>query len=271
MVNVMYALAAIAAGCQNLIVPVDLIRHHAGLNIGRDLLAFFDAHAPLGRLDKHFISLQAGYLLHHPLAGVKLRDELQSPFHTPPPSAYQMRGYPPSPGYSTATAPHFFIVSSAPRDVPDFSERGAQPGPLATFNKWKELGRHVKKGEKAISLRIPISCSRTKTVQKDDGTTEEEAFTFNNFLLKARWFTLHQTEGAEYQPTSLPDWNEPVYPLRHQLLHSVLDPLRLAMILKALLKPLDDSRPLLHLPQQQPTSLAADYPTAKIRPYFPPP
>ena len=37
---------------------------------------------------------------------------------------------------------------------------------------------------------------------------EEEAFTFNNFLLEARWFTLHQTEGAEYQPTSLPDWNE---------------------------------------------------------------
>jgi len=86
--------------------------------------------------------------------------------------------------------------------------RGAQPGPLATFKKWKELGRHVKKGEKAISLRIPVSSARTKTVQKDDGTTVEEEFTFNNFLLKARWFTLHQTEGAEYQPTSLPDWNE---------------------------------------------------------------
>jgi antirestriction protein ArdC len=86
--------------------------------------------------------------------------------------------------------------------------RGAQPGPLATFKKWKELGRHVKKGEKAISLRIPVSCSSTKTVKKDDGTTVEEAFTFNNFLLKARWFTVHQTEGTEYQPTSLPDWNE---------------------------------------------------------------
>ena len=95
----------------------------------------------------------------------------------------------------------------APRHVSDFGER-AQPGPLATFKNWKELGRHVKKGEKAISLRIPISGTRTKTLKKDDGTTEEEAFTFKNFLLKARWFTLHQTEGAEYQPTSLPDWNE---------------------------------------------------------------
>jgi N-terminal domain of anti-restriction factor ArdC len=31
------------------------------------------------------------------------------------------------------------------------NERGIQPGPLATFPKWKELGRHVKKGEKALA------------------------------------------------------------------------------------------------------------------------
>ena len=31
-------------------------------------------------------------------------------------------------------------------------ERGIQPGPLATFPKWRELGRHVKKGEKALTL-----------------------------------------------------------------------------------------------------------------------
>ena len=31
-------------------------------------------------------------------------------------------------------------------------ERGIQPGPLATFPKWKELGRYVKKGSKAITL-----------------------------------------------------------------------------------------------------------------------
>jgi antirestriction protein ArdC len=30
-------------------------------------------------------------------------------------------------------------------------ERGLQPGPLASFRKWKELGRHVKKGEKAMT------------------------------------------------------------------------------------------------------------------------
>jgi len=29
-------------------------------------------------------------------------------------------------------------------------ERGLRPRPLVTFTKWKELGRHVKKGEKAL-------------------------------------------------------------------------------------------------------------------------
>src|SRR5579862_5486206 len=106
-----YALAAIAAGRQSLIVPVDLIRHHVGLNVGSDLLAFFDAHAQPGRLDERFGSLPTGQLAHLCLAGVALRDQLQGPFHGPPPSVYQIRGYPSSPGYSTATGPHFFIVS----------------------------------------------------------------------------------------------------------------------------------------------------------------
>jgi antirestriction protein ArdC len=86
--------------------------------------------------------------------------------------------------------------------------RGAQPGPLATFNKWKELGRHVKKGERALMLCIPVPCKRTKTMKNADGTEHEKDFIFTHFLLQNRWFTIHQTEGAEYQPTSLPDWNE---------------------------------------------------------------
>src|SRR5208337_2002165 len=51
--------------------------------------------------------------------------------------------------------------------------RGIQPGPLATFPKWKELGRYVKKGEKALTLCMPLTCKRTKTVKKDDGTDTE--------------------------------------------------------------------------------------------------
>ena len=35
--------------------------------------------------------------------------------------------------------------------------RGIQAGPLATFPRWKELGRHVKKGEKALTLCMPLT------------------------------------------------------------------------------------------------------------------
>ena len=86
--------------------------------------------------------------------------------------------------------------------------RGIQPGPLATFPKWKELGRCVKKGEKALTLCMPLTCKRTKTVKKADGTDQEEEFSFTHFTYKAHWFVLAQTEGVEYQPPNLPEWNE---------------------------------------------------------------
>ena len=64
-------------------------------------------------------------------------------------------------------------------------ERGIQPGPLATFPKWKELGRHVKKGTKALTLCMPLTCTRTKTVKQNDGTKQEEEFSFTHFTYKA--------------------------------------------------------------------------------------
>jgi len=87
-------------------------------------------------------------------------------------------------------------------------ERGIQPGPLATFPKWKELGRHVKKGGKALTLCMPLTCKRNRTVTKEDGTEREEEFTLTHFTYKAHWFVLSQTEGEEYQPPLIPEWNE---------------------------------------------------------------
>ncbi len=87
-------------------------------------------------------------------------------------------------------------------------ERGIQPGPLATFPKWKELGRHVKKGEKALTLCMPITCTRTRTVTAEDGTEQDEEFAFTHFTHKTHWFVLIQTKGAEYQPPALPEWSE---------------------------------------------------------------
>ena len=40
-------------------------------------------------------------------------------------------------------------------------DRGIQPGPINTFPGWKALGRWVRKGEKAITLCMPITVKRT--------------------------------------------------------------------------------------------------------------
>src|SRR5438067_5528258 len=36
-------------------------------------------------------------------------------------------------------------------------------GPIGTFMHWKANGRHVRKGEKAISLIMPVTCKRRLT------------------------------------------------------------------------------------------------------------
>ena len=76
--------------------------------------------------------------------------------------------------------------------------RGLPLSPIASFNRWKELGRCVKKGEKAIALVMPVPI---KKKAKDIQTGEEsDAGSFNIFILKRNWFSLDQTEGAEYCP-----------------------------------------------------------------------
>jgi antirestriction protein ArdC len=45
--------------------------------------------------------------------------------------------------------------------------RGLQPGPMATYPRWRELGRQVRKGEKAITLCQPVTVKR-KPAEGDD-------------------------------------------------------------------------------------------------------
>src|SRR5258706_9756939 len=42
--------------------------------------------------------------------------------------------------------------------------RGIQPGPINTFPKWQTLGREVKRGEKALTLCMPLT-RRARLVQ----------------------------------------------------------------------------------------------------------
>jgi antirestriction protein ArdC len=82
-------------------------------------------------------------------------------------------------------------------------QRGIQPGPIATFQRWKELGRHVRKGEKAITLCRPITVKRTSTAE--DGTEETRAATW--FVFKPFWFVLAQTDGQPLPEPEIPAWD----------------------------------------------------------------
>lgn len=87
------------------------------------------------------------------------------------------------------------------------NRRGIQLGPIASFNRWKELGRYVKKGQKAIELCMPVTCKRTVTEQGTDGNEAETEITFKRFVFRRNWFMLSQTDGAEYQMPAIPAWD----------------------------------------------------------------
>jgi hypothetical protein len=107
-------------------------------------------------------------------------------------------------------------------------DRKIEPGPIHTFSGWLQLGRHVKKGEKAITLCMPVTVNRKRDKNSseptavdavhsadrqvtDTGTADPKSpgrETVTVFTYKSHWFLLSQTDGDEYVPTALPDWSE---------------------------------------------------------------
>jgi antirestriction protein ArdC len=85
--------------------------------------------------------------------------------------------------------------------------RGIELGPIASFNRWKELGRHVKKGERAIELCMPVTLKRTVTETGADGKDVDVQVPFKRFVFKRNWFMLSQTEGEEYKAPAVPSWD----------------------------------------------------------------
>jgi hypothetical protein len=80
--------------------------------------------------------------------------------------------------------------------------RRLEPGPINTYAGWQELGRQVRRGERAVWLCQPLTRCRR------EGDDEADAYTV--FVWKPRWFVLAQTDampGHEYTPPSLPGWD----------------------------------------------------------------
>ncbi|HXQ71637.1 MAG TPA: ArdC-like ssDNA-binding domain-containing protein [Pyrinomonadaceae bacterium] len=84
--------------------------------------------------------------------------------------------------------------------------RGLEPGPINTFPGWQALGRAVKRGERALTLCMPI----TRKVRDDgpqEGESESHERILTTFIHKPRWFVLSQTVGEEFIRPCLPEWN----------------------------------------------------------------
>jgi len=86
-------------------------------------------------------------------------------------------------------------------------KRGIEAGPIATYPRWKELQRHVRKGEKALTLCMPITVKRTEQVEKDSQKVEQET-PATWFVYKNHWFVLSQTDGTEYVADPIPGWDQ---------------------------------------------------------------
>jgi antirestriction protein ArdC len=105
---------------------------------------------------------------------------------------------------SAYTAFHNYSVGNQLLAWSQCLERGIQLGPIATFQRWKELGRYVRKGEKALTLCMPVTVKRAETDVKAEEETET---TFTRFVYKPRWFVLAQTEGQPLSEPPIPTWD----------------------------------------------------------------
>jgi antirestriction protein ArdC len=84
--------------------------------------------------------------------------------------------------------------------------------PINTYKGWQDLGRQVKKGGRGISLFLPVASKKKKddegkNKKKGEGDNTAKLFCSANFIMKKHWFALSQTEGEEFKPEELPNFD----------------------------------------------------------------
>ena len=82
-------------------------------------------------------------------------------------------------------------VQCASREIPT--------GPIATYKTWASKGRQVRKGEKALTLWMPIIGKRENA--------EGEVSTFARFTFASKWFAIAQTDGEDVEIPEVPLWS----------------------------------------------------------------
>jgi len=93
---------------------------------------------------------------------------------------------------SAYSAFHNYSIANALLALSQCLQRNLTPGPLNTYKGWKELGRYVKKDERALTLCMPVSAIKKRI---NPETKQEERHVLTYFVYRPFWFALCQTGG----------------------------------------------------------------------------
>lgn len=104
------------------------------------------------------------------------------------------------------TAFHNYSIGNALLALDQCVRRHLQPGPLNTYRGWLERKRQVRRGERGITLCMPMPYKGKKD---GDGAEEQSAEpeTRYSFRFRAYWFVLAQTEGEETYVAPIPGFD----------------------------------------------------------------
>src|SRR5215471_4336742 len=95
------------------------------------------------------------------------------------------------------TAFHNYSFGNALLALEQCIRRNLQPGPLNTYRGWLEKKRQVRKGEKGITLCMPMPFKKAAQNASNEAAENAEPETRYGFRFRAYWFVLAQTEGEE--------------------------------------------------------------------------
>jgi antirestriction protein ArdC len=89
--------------------------------------------------------------------------------------------------------------------------RKIEPGPLNSYKGWLALKRQVRKGEKGLSLCMPVTYKKRMTsiapAESTEGTEESHDQTRQCFVFRNYWFVLAQTDGETPCEHSIPGFD----------------------------------------------------------------
>ena len=92
---------------------------------------------------------------------------------------------------------HNFSIGNRILAMMQLMRRGLPLSPIASFKAWQAKGRQVRKGEKAISLVMPVTIKREREVHNEAGDVETIVDRKTIFVMRPRWFSYDQTEPME--------------------------------------------------------------------------